>query len=339
MKLPFPIALVFLVSAAAAGPEPGPASPGYRLVDRYYLGGVGSYDYVRVDPALRRIFVTHQTRVEVVAADTGRLLGAITGLQGVHGVALATELGRGFISNGLSGAVTVFDLATLRITATIQTSGKKPDAIEYDPATKLVWVSNGRSNDASLIDAVAGKVVRTVALAGNPESAVFDGRGRAFVNLESCSSVARVDLAAGRVEAQWSVAPGDGPTGLAADREHGRLFVGCGANERLVVLNADSGAQVAVLSIGDDCDAVGFDAGTHQVFASARDGTLTVIQQDDPDHYHVLATVATQFGAKTLAVDPASHRAFLPVAKFGPSQGDKPGPIVPDTFELLIVGM
>ena len=310
----------------------------YRITVRYPIGGTGSYDYLRFDPATRRLFVSHQTRVEVLDADTGRLLGSIAGLQGIHGIALANDLGRGFISNGLNGVVTVFDLATLKVVQTIQTPGQKPDAIEYDPATKLVFVSNGHSNNATVIAAATGAIVRVIALAGNPESIAFDGRGHALVNLESHNSVARIEIATGKVDADWPLAPGEGPTGVALDRANRRLFVSCASNERLIVLDADSGKLIAALPIGDDSDATGYDPATHQVYASNRDGTLTVIRQDDADHYRVAATVPTQFGAKTHTVDTAKNRIYLSVARFGPGREDKPGPVLPGTFEVLVVG-
>ncbi len=316
----------------------GATSEVYRVTARYTVGGTGSYDYLRLDPSTRRLFVSHQTRMEVIDADTGKVLGAITGLKGAHGIALANDLGRGFISNGLNGAVTVIDLASLKTVQTIQTPGQKPDAIEYDPVTKLVVVSNGHSNNETIIDGATGAIVRVIVLAGNPESIAFDGRGNALVNLESHNSVARIEMATGKVTADWPLGPGEGPTGIAIDSANRRLFVSCGGNERLIVLDADSGREVAALPIGDDSDAAGYDPVTHHVYSSNRDGTLTVIQQDDADHYQVEATVETQFGAKTHTVDTARNRIYLPVAKFGPGSEDKPGPVLPNTFEILVVG-
>lgn len=331
------IALALTAFPLAAGLF-GATSETYRITARYPVGGTGSYDYLRLDPATRRLFVSHQTRMEVLNADTGKLLGAITGLQGVHGIAIASDLGRGFISNGLDGVVTVIDLATLRVVQTIQTKGQKPDAIEYDRGTKLVFVSNGHSNNECVIDAATGAIVRMIPLAGNPESVAFDGSGHALVNLESHNSVARIEIATGKVVADWPLAPGEGPTGVAIDLANRRLFVSCGGNERLIVLDAANGRQIAVLPIGDDSDAAGYDPATHHIYSSNRDGTLTVIQQDDADHYRVLATVPTQFGAKTHTVDTARNRVYLPVAKFGPGSEDKPGPAVPGSFEILVVG-
>jgi YVTN family beta-propeller protein len=310
----------------------------YHVSAQYAIGGTGSYDYVRLDPEVRRLFVSHQTRVEIIDADTGRAEGSITGLRGVHGIALAKDLKRGFISNGLDGTVTVFDLATLKVLDTIHTTGSKPDAIEYDPATQLVFVSNGHSNNATIIDPRTDAIVRMIALAGNPESIAFDGRGHVLVNLESHNSIAQVDLTTGSVLADWPFSPGEGPTGLAIDRQSRRLFASCGGNQRLVVLDVDTGKVVAVLPIGDDSDGTAFAPATRRIFSSNRDGTLTVIQEDDADHFRILANVPTQFGAKTLAVDDDKDRIYLPVAKFSPgADDDHPGPAVPGTFRVLVV--
>ena len=337
------ICFQFTLLAASAFPAPASGSD-YAVLARYQVGGTGTYDYIRFDPATRRLFASHQTRVEVLDADTGRLLGSITGLRGVHGIALARDLGRGFVSNGADGTVTVFDLTTLKITQTIQTSGNKPDAIEYDPANKRVVVSNGHSNNESIIDAVTGKVLHTAALAGNPESIVFDGRGHVLVDLESHNSIAQIDVATGEVLADWPLAPGEGPTGLAIDRINRRVFVSCGGNETMVVLDADSGKKIASLPIGDDSDGAGFDPATLRAYSSNRDGTLTVIAEETPDRFSVFANVATQLGARTMTVDSAKNRVYRPVVKFGPTPAATPanpeptGPVLPDTFEILVVG-
>jgi DNA-binding beta-propeller fold protein YncE len=325
-------AVATAVTARADAPLP------YHVSARYPIGGKGSYDYIRYDPATHRLFASHQSRVEVINADSGLRVGSIGDLHGVHGIALAPDLGQGFISNGTDGTIAVFDLASLKVTRTIATAGSKPDAIEYDPVTHLVVVSNGHSNNATVINARTGAVVHLIALAGNPESIAFDGRGHVLINLESHNSVAQVDLATGAVLADWPVGPGEGPTGLAIDPIRRRLFVSCGGNEKLVVLDADSGRQVALLPVGDDSDGAAFALPSQRVFSSNRDGTLTVIQEDDADHFRVLGNVPTQFGAKTLAVDAGRDRIFLPVAKLTPGPDeDHPGPALPNTFQILVV--
>lgn len=329
---------------AAAALAHRAAAAGYSVVARYPIGGTGSYDYIRFDPASRRLFASHENRVEVLDADSGRPVGAITGLRGSHGIAIAGTIGRGFISNGKDGTVTEFDLKSLAVLGSIRTGGLKPDAIEFDPDTGLVAVSNGHSNTLSLIDAASGQVRHLVALPGNPESIAFDGRGDAFVNLESASEIAKIDLAAGTVQAVWPLAPGEGPTGLAIDRAHHRLFATCGGNETMVVLDADTGRKLATLPIGDDSDGAAFDPATQQAYSSNRDGTLTIVAEESPDRFSVVTNVATQRGARTLAVDAARNRIYLPVVKFGPAAAPTaaaPEPkatILPGSFEILVVG-
>jgi YVTN family beta-propeller protein len=331
MKLLFVLALTASFAAGALAQT-------YRVAAQFPIGGTGSYDYVRYDAASRRLYLSHQTRVEVLDSNSGKILGQIAGLRGVHGIALANDLHQGFISNGLNGSVTVFDPATLAVTATIKTGGDKPDAIEYDPATHIVVVSNGHSHNVSLIDATTGRVTHLIALAGNPESIAFDGRGHALVNLESHSSVALIELGTGEVLHDWPIGPGEGPTGLAIDQVTRRAFVSCGGNEKLVVIAADSGRVIAVLPVGDDSDGAAFDPGTRRAFSSNREGTLTVIQEDDADHFRVLENVKTAFGAKTLSLDREGHRIFLPVAQLTPGPDeDHPGPAVPGTFRVLVV--
>ena len=310
----------------------------YRIAAEYPLGGTGSYDYLRYDAHNSRVFVSHQTEVDVVDAVTGKLTAKIPGLHGVHGIVLVPSLGRGFISTGLDGQVTAFDLANLKVTGSFKTGGDKPDAIEFDKASGLLLVSNGHSNSVSLIDAATGTLKFKVAVLGNPESIALDGEGHAFVNLESHNSVAQLDLATGKILSDWPVGPGEGPTGLALDRAHHRLIVTCGGNGKMVILDSAKGAQVAVLPIGDDSDAVSFNPGNGRIFSSNRDGTLTIVQEDDADHFRVLQTLTTQFGARTNTLDAKGDRLFLPVAKFTPGKDeDHPGPTVPDTFKLLVV--
>jgi len=310
----------------------------FTVAAQYPVGGTGSYDYIRYDAPGHRLFVSHQTKVEVLDSETGKPVGQITGLKGVHGIALAPDLNKGFITNGLSGTVTVFDLGSLAVLSSIKSGGEKPDGIEYDASTHLLVVSNGHSNNEALIDAATGQIKHLVALSGNPESIAFDGRGHVLVNVESHNSVAQIDLMSGKLLNDWPIGPGEGPTGLSIDQKNQRAFVSCGGNEKLVVIAADTGKSIAVLPIGDDSDADGFDPGTQQVFSSNRDGTLTVIKQDDADHYHVVENVKTQFGAKTMTLDPVTHRVFLPVAKLTPGPDeDHPGPAVPNTFKVLIV--
>ena len=272
----------------------------------------------------------------------GKIMGDIPDTAGVHGVALAPDLGRGFTSNGRAGTVTIFDLKTL-VTIGQVSAGQNPDAIVYDPASKRVFAMNGRSHDATAIDAASGKVAGTVPLGGKPEFAVADDRGRVYVNLEDKSQLLALDSRKLQVVARWPLAPCEEPTGLTIDVEHRRLFAGC-LNKLMAVVDAESGKIVATLPIGSGVDATGFDAGPQYAYASNGDGTLTVIHEDAPDKFTVVDNISTQRGARTMALDPATHQIYLVTADFGPPPPATPSqprprpPILPDTLVVLVVG-
>lgn len=316
-------------------------SSGYHLLKKYTLGGEGGWDYLTVDAAARRIYISRSTHVMVVDADSGQVVGDIPNTNGVHGIALADEFGKGFTSNGRDGTVTIFDLKTLKALGTVAV-GKNPDAITYDPTTKRVFTFNGTSHDATAIDAKTGTVAGTIPLDARPESGVSDERGHIYVNLEDKSAVAELDAQKLTVLARWPLAPGEEPTGIAMDRKHRRLFVGC-ANKLMIVMNADDGHVVATLPIGSGVDATGFDPETGVAFSSNGDGTLTVIREDSADKYSVLENVTTQRGARTMSLDSKTHRVFLVTADFGPPPAptpERPRPrpsVLPGTFTLLIV--
>jgi YVTN family beta-propeller protein len=340
------IALVLfagLASGALAADRPAANdADGYSVLHRHVLGGDGGWDYLALDSAARRVYVSHGDIVLVVDADSGKSVGSIGGLAGVHGIALAPAMHRGWISNGRSNTVTVFDTATLKTTGTIKVSGENPDAILYEPASQRVFTFNGRSRNATAIDANSGKVLATIALPGKPEFAVSDGHGHVYVNIEDKSELVDLDPASGKLRATWSLAPGESPSGLALDNPHHRLFAVCD-NRQMIVLDAQSGKRVASVPIGDGPDAATFDASRGIVFSSnGQSGTLTVVHEDDPDHYHVVATVPTQTTARTMALDPTTGNVYLTAAQFGPhpEQGGphKRPPIVPNSFTLLVVG-
>jgi YVTN family beta-propeller protein len=318
------------------------ARESYAITGRYAVGGDGGWDYVVCDAPSRRIFLSHATHVVVLDTDSGKLVGDIPGTEGVHGIALAPELKRGFTSNGRANTVSVFDLAGLKVTSTVKTTGENPDAILFDPATKRVFTFNGRGQNATAIDADSLTVAGTIPLGGKPEFARSDKKGRVFVNIEDKNEVAVIDARKLSVEARWPVAPCEEPGGMAIDAKSRRLFVGCG-NKLLMVMSADDGKVLAKLPIGEGNDAVGFDEETGLVFASNGDGTLTVVQKTGPDAYTVKETVTTERGARTLAIDAKTHRVFLPTAKFGPPPSptaEQPRPrrsIVPGSFEVLVV--
>jgi DNA-binding beta-propeller fold protein YncE len=323
--------LAFLCASATALAD-------YRVLTQFKIGGEGGYDYIRVDSAARRLYVSHGVRVEVLDADTGKKLGEISPTNGVHGIAVAPEFNHGFTSNGKDNTVTMFDPTTLQTLKVIPLHGKKPDAIVYDADTKQVFVCNG--GILAVIDAATGELKTDIKVGGSLEEMAFDGRGRLFVNAEDQSVIHVVDTHALKLIDTWPLAPGEGPTGLAIDRVHARLFSACG-NGKFIVLDSDTGSLVATLPIGEDPDGAVFEPATGRAFASSRGGTLTVVQEESPNKFSVLQTVATQLGARTLTLDEKAGRIFLPTAEFGPLPTDGSShhpPIIPGTFKVLVVG-
>ena len=311
-------AILVLNCASFAAP-----SGGYSVTKKIPIPGTGSWDYLIVDESARRLYVSHGTQVEVLDVDSGAIVGSIPKTPGVHGIALAPDLGRGFVSNGQSSTVTIFDLKTLKPISEVPV-GKKPDAIIFDPATSRVFAFNGESNSATAIDAATGKVAGTVDLGGGPEFAVSDGKGYVFDNLEEESQVLKINARDLKVEQRWSTAPCSAPSSIAMDRENRRLFVGC-RSKVMAVVNADSGQVITTLPIGDHVDATIFDPETRMIFNSNGEGTVTVIHQDSADKYSVVETVKTAPRAKTMALDPKTHQLFLSTAENG-------------QFEILVVG-
>jgi YVTN family beta-propeller protein len=328
--------LLPLLAAAQAAPA------GFHVARSIAIGGEGGWDYLTVDSAAHRLYVSHATRVHVVDTEKGAVVGEIPDTQGVHGIALAPELGRGFVSNGRANSVTVFDLKTLVVIATVTTTGENPDAICFDPATRRVFTFNARSANTTAIDAVTNEVVGTLTLPGKPEFAVSDGRGKMFVNIEDKSLIVAFDPKALAITGQWPIAPCEEPSGLALDRERRRLFA-VGGNQLMAVVDAESGKLVATVPIGSGVDGVAFDPSTGLVFSSNGEGTLTVIHENSPEKYTIVATVPTKRGARTIALDATTHRIYLPTAQFGPPPSptvERPHPrpsIVPGTFEILVV--
>jgi DNA-binding beta-propeller fold protein YncE len=325
------VATFVLTAALAAG--------GYHFVKKIAIGGEGGWDYLIADGSAGRVYVSHGTEVDVLDTKTGQVIGKITDLKGVHGIALATEFGRGFISNGQSGTVTVFDLKTLNKIGADIPAGKNPDAIIYDPASKRVFAFNGRSSDATAIDAEKGSVARTVQLEGKPEFATADGGGHVYVNIEDKGMIFDIDAHKLSVEHRWPIAPCEEPSGMAMDTKHRRLFSGCG-NKMMAVTNASTGQVVATPAIGGGVDATAFDPGTSLVFDSCGEGVLTVIHEDSPDKFRVVENVKTQPGARTMALDTHTHNVYLSIAEFEPAPPPAPGQrarrkIVPGTFGLL----
>jgi DNA-binding beta-propeller fold protein YncE len=319
------------------------ADPGLHVIKTYKLGGEGGWDYLEVDPESHRLFISRATHVIVVDADSGKPLGDIPDTPGVHGIALANDLGRGFTSNGREGTVSIFDLKTLTPISKVQAVGENPDAILFDPATKRVFTFNGRSNDSTAIDAASGNIVGKIALGGKPEFGVSNGEGELFVNLEDKSEILSLDPKELKVKSRWPLAPCESPSGLAMDTKNRRLFVGCD-NKMMAVVNADTGKVITPLPIGDGVDADRFDPETKLAFASCGEGVLAVVKEDSPDRFSVVQNVKTERGARTMALDLKTHLIYLVTAKFGPppaatAQQPRPRPsILPDTFEVLVVG-
>jgi DNA-binding beta-propeller fold protein YncE len=332
----------FALSMLLAATSAMAAEPAYHLINTYPLGGDGGWDYLAVDSSARRVYISRATHVIVMDADSGKVVGDIPDTPGVHGIALAPELGRGFISNGRENTVTIFELKTLKAITKVK-AGDNPDAILYDPASKRVFAFNGRSHDATAIDAVAGTVLGTIKLEGKPEFAVSDGKGGVFVNIEDKSQIDAVDPANLAVKASWPLAPCEEPSGLAIDRKNRRLFAGCD-NKMMAVVDADTGKVIATPTIGDGVDANAFDPTTGLAFASCGEGVLSVVHEDSPAKFSVVGNVATQSGARTMALDEKTHNVYLVTAKFGPPPAptaDNPHPrrsILQDSFVVLVYG-
>jgi len=316
LKIPRVVLLCLVCCGVAAL-----GADGYRVTKKIPVAGQGSWDYLTVDEGARRLYVSHGTQVEVMDVDSGSVVGKIENTPGVHGIAIAPELGRGFISNGQAATVTIFDLKTLKKTGEVPT-GKKPDAILYDPATSRVFAFNGGSDSATVIDAKEGKVAGTVNLGGGPEFAAADGKGYVFDNLEDEGLVLKIDANKMTVEQRWKVC--EAPSSKAMDWENRRLFVGC-RSKVMAVMNADTGQVITTLPIGDHVDATAYDTDTKLIFNSNGEGTVTVIRQESADKYSLVETVKTLPRAKTMALDPKTHRLFLSTAENG-------------QFEVLVVG-
>jgi DNA-binding beta-propeller fold protein YncE len=336
------IVLISLILLLSACPLMFAADSGMHILKTYKLGGEGGWDYLKLDPDSRRLYISRSTHVIVIDADSGKPVGDIPDTPGVHGIAIAPELGRGFTSNGREGTVTIFDLTTLKPITKVKV-GENPDAILFDPATKRVFTFNGKSNDSTAVDAATGNVVGKISLGGKPEFAVSTGTGELFVNLEDKSELLSLDPKDLKVKSRWPLAPCQEPSGMALDAKNRRLFAGCD-NKMMAVVNADTGKVITTLPIGDGVDANAFDPDTGFAFASCGEGVLTVAHEDSPDKFSVVQNVPTEKGARTMALDPKTHDVFLVTAKFGtppaPTQ-DQPHPrppILPDSFVVLVVG-
>ena len=321
------LATTLALATVAAGAD-------YKVTRTWKLGGDGGWDYLTADSAGHRLFISRATRVMVIDSESGKQIGEIPDTPGVHGIALAPELGRGFTSNGREDTVSVFDLKSLAVEKKIKV-GSGPDAILYDPFSKRVFTFNGKGQDTTAVDASKGEVVGKLELGGKPEFAATDEKGTVFVNIEDKSELVAFDPQKLTVKARWKLADCEQPTGLAIDRKNRRLFAGCGGNKKMVVVDADSGKVVASPPIGEGCDATGFDPEYGLAYASAGDGTITLIKEDGGDKFSVAQTVTTQKGARTMAVDTKTHQLFTVTAKVTGTRQDRK--IEPDSFIVLVV--
>src|SRR5471032_2563266 len=314
----------------------------YEVVAKYPVGGTGGWDFLTVDEKRHRLYVSRGDHVQVLDTRSGKIVGDLSGTAGVHGIALAEDLGLGFTSNGRSDSATVFDLDTFAVVETVKVTGANPDAILYEPLSKRVLTFNGRSANVTAIDATSRRVVGTLALSGKPEVAVADGRGQVFVNIEDKNSIAVIDAAAFTLSKYWPLGSCDGPTGLAIDRKSNRLFSVC-HNRRMIVVDGSSGSIVKELPIGAEVDGAEFDAELNLAFSSNGDGTLTIVKNGGSDQLAVIDTVSTQKSARTIALDSTTHRIYLPAASFTPPlppTPEQPKPrasMIPESFVILVL--
>jgi YVTN family beta-propeller protein len=317
----------------------GVAQPTYKVINQLKLGGTGGWDYLSFDAQRRHLFVSRGDHVLVIDVDANKQIGTIANTNGVHGIAIAQDLHRGFTSNGKADSVTVFDLDTLKTIAVITGTGQKPDAILYDQASHHVFTFNGKSGTASVIDPSKNAVVATIALPGRPEFAATDDAGHIYVNIEDKSTLSQIDSRTNKVLNTWPLAPCESPSGLAMDIAHQRLFSVCD-NQVLSVTDAANGHHVATVTIGDGPDAVTYDPSENLIYSSnGESGTLTMVHEDDPDHYHVVAQVPTQVSARTQALDPLKHRVYLSAAQMGTTKDARGrAQAVPGSFAILTAG-
>jgi DNA-binding beta-propeller fold protein YncE len=338
------LAGISLLSSQLAFPAQPLQRIQFTLIDRYNVGGEGGWDLLAFDAKRHRLFISRSTHVQVIDADSGKVVGDIPNTEGVHDIALADDLNVGFTSNGKSNSVTVFDLTTLSIIEAIKISGMNPDVILYEPKSKHIFTFNGRSANATVIDAVSRKEIETINLPGKPELAVSNDAGKVYVNIEDKNEIAVIDSGSNKVLKTYTLGSGTEPTGLAIDIMHHRLFSVC-ANNKMVILDSETGKEVSEVDIGSGPDSAAFDSSLGLAFSSNRDGTLTIVTENDPDHFSVSQNVITQKGARTMAYDSDRHRAYLVTASFGetpPATKDQPKPrpaVIPNSFVVLVISL
>ena len=320
------------------------AQSNYRIENKIHIDGNGGWDYITMDEAASRLYVSHGNEMNVVDIATHKVIGTIPDTKGVHGIALAKDLDKGFISNGRDTSVTIIDLKTLKFITKVKVTGNNPDAILYDPLSHKVFTFNGRSSNSTVIDAKTNKVIGTIKLIGKPEFPVNDLTGKIYVNIEDKNSISVINVNTLKVEQTWSVAPGESPSGLAIDIKNKRLFSVC-ENKLMVVVDYITGKVITTVKIGEGVDGVSFDPGLNRVYSSNGEGTMTVVQEKDANTFTVLENVYTQKGARTITVNTKTHKLYLPTAVYGEapaSTSQNPHPrtaVKPGTFEVIEIGL
>ena len=334
MKKSFSILFVLLLTCTIINAQ---HNKSVQLKNTFHIASAGWWDYVEVSPVHDWIYVSHGTQVNILNKVNGDSVGIIENATGVHGIAFDTKTGKGFTSNGRLNNVTVFDINTNKQLTQIPT-GQNPDAIFYEPFSKKIIVCNGRSKNLSIIDPVQNKLLDSVYVAGVPETAVSDGKGKIFVNVEDKNEIAEIDATTFKVLNHWSILPGEGPTGLAMDIATKRLFAGC--DKMLMVINAETGKIVDKIVIGDGCDGVAFDAETKNIYTSNGEGTMTVIHEDSENKFTLVENVETKKSARTITLDKKTHLIYLPAAEFDPALKDSRGRAMmkPGSFQVLVFG-
>jgi len=312
----------------------------YQIANKIHVDGEGGWDYITVDQSSSRVYLSHGMITQVLDAPTKAVIATITDTKGVHGIAVAPDLNKGFISNGRDTSVTVFNLKTSQFITKVKVTGINPDAILYDPFSKKVFAYNGKTKNATVIDATTDKVVGTIELSGKPEFSATDSNGKVFVNIEDKNEIAVINATTLKVEQTWSIAPGEEPSGLAIDVKNHRLFAVCG-NKMMVIVNYDNGKVVTTVPTGEGTDGVAFDSELKRAYASNGEGTMTVVQEENENTFKVLQNFPTQKGARTIAVNSKTHKIYLPTAEYGEPPAptaERPHPRPPiksGTFTIL----
>ena len=329
------LVLVFLITYLPPDRLFAQTSSGFKVTGVFHIASSGGWDYIAVGPDNNRLYVSHGTQVNVLDENSGDSVGVIPNTTGVHGIAFVTSLAKGYTSNGRLNNITVFDLKSNAVLSQIA-AGTNPDAIMYDPYSRLIITCNGRSNDLSLIDPVTEKLVATIPVGGKPETAVSDEKGKIYINIEDKNEIISVDINLRQIINRWSLAPAEGPTGLAIDLKNNRLFAGC--EKTLVVLDANSGKVIAKVTIGNGCDGVVFDPALGFAFASCGEGVLSIVRETKNGVFELLENVPTKASARTSALNPRTHTIYLPAGEFQkPSTPGTRPPLVPGTFQVLVV--